>query len=103
MARTTTRGIVIDGREFKIAKLTVGNLRALSEEESGAKGDDFAVLTVQLKAVLTAMKRADPSLELELSQLELITDSEDLAKAHAAVMLLTTGREGPPAGESQSP
>jgi hypothetical protein len=103
MARTTTRVIVIDDREFKIAKLTIGLLRELSEKEAAATDDPFGVLTVQLEAVRASILRAGEDVKLELAELEAITDSEDLAKAHAAVMALTTGREAPPAGETQSP
>ncbi len=107
MARTTTRVIVIDGEEHKIAKLTIGTLRELADQEKDLAPDDaFGTLTVNATAVLRSMKRADPACALDLPGLLDLLDEEDLRAAHSAVMALTTGREAaavPPAGEPQSP
>ena len=102
MARTTQRQIDVDGTSHQIAKLTIGIMREL-DEDLDACTTAYEKLRVKVKAIHTAMKRAKPELAITVEELEKLLDEEDLARAHAAVLLLTTGREPAAPGESASP
>ena len=101
MARTSTTEVTIDGRAFKVGKLTLGNLRDLSEMETTTQ-EGLAQLLLRVRAIHMAILRADPASTLSLKELEDACDGEDLPVAYQAVMSFA-GKGSASAGEPQSP
>lgn len=97
MASTTQRHVMIDGRTYQVAPLTLGPLRRMLERGIEGKSE-IDLFDMWLETVHAAMRRAGNA--PELAELRDATDVPDLLAALDVVLELS---RGPDTGERASP
>lgn len=94
------REIEIGGTKYRIGNLTLGAQRQFAEAFEG-KDSTVSLQKATSAVVLAALKRADPSVEVDFDQL----DADDMKQLFGAVWEWAQPRDPTPApsGEPKSP